>query len=240
MKLKYMAGLLLGLGLFGQAHAANIAGNALQGVLDGITVGGNSSIDVQTDQLPNDDDWAITASGGSVATLIVELASYAGSNSFGIYDSSNPANYVEIMSGGNSSGDQALVSIKADGSVHVNNVDSGTDFAANMFGYYLNVAATGNRYFSDTGLNADQFDHLAAFQGTGDTVQLPGYLPGVWTSNEYILAFEDLWNGGDRDFTDFVAMVESVIPVPAPGSLVLMGLGLGLLGMGGIRARRKS
>lgn len=240
MKLKTLAGMLLGLGLIGQAHAATISGNALQGVLDGVTQGGSSSIDVQTDQVVNDDTWALSASGGSVSTLIVEIAAYADSNSFGLYDSSNPANYVEIMPGSDSSGAQALVSIKADGSVHVNNADSGVDFAGNMFGYYLNVAATGNRYFSDTALNADGTDHMAAFQGNdSDVVQLPGYLPGTWSSNEYILAFEDLWQGGDQDFTDFVAMVESVVPVPAPGSLALLGLGLGLLGVGGLRQGRR-
>ncbi|MDF1821520.1 MAG: DUF4114 domain-containing protein [Alcanivoracaceae bacterium] len=227
MNFKRFALAVLLAGAAAQAPAAMIAGSSLQNVLNNITVGSDSSVDVQTDQMDNDEMWSITGSGGSVATIVIELAGYAGSNSFGIYDVSNPANFVEIMGGSASQGDQAFVSIKADGSVYVNNADTTVDFADNLFGYYLNVAATGNRFYSQQALNADGVDHLAAFQGNdSDIVQLPNLAPGVWTDNEYVLAFEDLWGGGDRDFTDFVAMVESVTPVPAPASLALLGLAL--------------
>ncbi|MDR4652131.1 MAG: PEP-CTERM sorting domain-containing protein [Nitrosomonas sp.] len=46
------------------------------------------------------------------------------------------------------------------------------------------------------------------------------------------------FGGSDRDFTDFVVIVESVNPIPEPGILAL--LGLGLLGMAGGRRFTKA
>jgi Domain of unknown function (DUF4114) len=214
-------------------------GVALQGVLDDITISpvfGDSSADVVNDPIAEgyDDMWRVTGLGASAATMIIELASFAGTNTLGVYDFHDTSKKVELFGGSAVGGTQAFLSIKADGSVWVDNVDSGVDFGGVWFGYYMDSSAEadGGMWYSDTTKNADGLDHMAAIQGTNtDYVQLPGLMPGLWTNNEYVLAWEDLAGpNADRDFTDMVLMVESVM-VPVPGAILLGVLGLGAAGM---------
>lgn len=226
-------------------------GAALQNVIDGITVSTTSctgtlpgdcpsSVDVNADQVAPDEYWSIGGAGGSLNTIVIELAAFAGTNKFGIYDKKNISKTVQLFDGSKGAGDQSLVSIKADGSVYVNFSDTLIDFAGNTFGYYLDSTVGGGGFwYSDLSLNSDGTDHLAAYQGgAGDTIKYGGLSAGKWLDSEYLLAWEDLNCSTycDADYTDFVVMVESVTSVPEPTTLAL--LGLGLLGFG-IRAQRK-
>ena len=206
-------------------------GGELQAVFDDLATDGTNDVDVVTDAVSDarDSSWTINAVGGSISTLIIELAGYAPSNSFGIYDLYDHTNSVELFAGANASSDQVALSILGDGSVKVNFADTGVDFGSlGDFGYYLDVAETGDIYYSDTALNSDAFDHMLAYQGIGEELEISPYAAGPWSSSEYILAWEDLNGGGDRDYTDFVVMVGSVstTSVPEPASLILLSLGI--------------
>jgi hypothetical protein len=215
--------LLATLALAGASFATTINGPSLQNILNGITNDGSSSVSTVNDQVAADKYWQLTASGTSAATMIIEVAGNASSNVFGIYDLADPSKKVTLFGGAATGGDQAAVSIKANGAVYINFVNTGVTFSGSTFGYFLQ--GPGGTFYSDNALNPGGADHLVSYAGKGDLVTLPGLFPGTWTSNEYVLGWEDL-AAGDNDFDDMVVMVESVQPVPEPTTMGLMGLGL--------------
>jgi len=224
-------GMIAALGVLSAAPAmaTPVLGGSLQAQLDAR----GATINVNTDQYAPDQEWMVGALGGSLSRIVFELSAFSGANSFGIYDIYNPSNQLTIFSGSAGAGSFGFLFQSAATTFCVNFV-SCADFGTERFGYFLN-SGSGQTFYSQGALNADGVDHLVAYQGGAGAGSLNGR---PWLPNEFLLGWEDLNGGGDRDYDDFVVLVESVIGISEPSGLALFGFGLLALSVAA-RARRK-
>ena len=231
------------------ASATPVFGGGLQAGLDAASQDGTVSQDVNADQYNPDEIWTLDAVSSGNAVMMFEFAGFANTNTMGIYQIGNTGVTLELFSGAASQGWHTTLS--QTGNVFTatyfdeNDVFMGQSSAAlnaSNFGFYLTSGQ--NTFYSQADLNSDAAadgttDHLVTFQGDNTEMMDPdgdGFY-GQFTDNNFILAWEDLaLNNSDRDYSDMVVMVESFIPVPEPGTLGV--LGLGLLGFGLARRKR--
>jgi hypothetical protein len=186
----------------------------LQQILDALVVSGTAP-DANSGQYGLDELWQHTNSGNASATLIVEIAGFRDGNVIGIYDPSDTSDRVMLFSGPESTGSRAAIVRNFDGANYafsVVDLDSPALLGQIMtspasFGFFLDTPEQ-NTFYSQSALNADGADHMVAYQGSGQTIDLPTVGALQWNGNGFILAWEDLLSSGwDYDYNDFVMMV---------------------------------
>lgn len=213
---------------------------SLQGSFDSML--GANTLNATTACVDDGSDaaWTTVGSIGQI-DIVLELAGNASTTTFGVYDLNNPNSRLSVFEGNDSVGDQAVLRLRQTINgwrVSVQELGEGgwthQSLSTSAFGFYLSVQGQGT-FFSQTGRNADGVDHLYAYQGTG-TPFLSGPLRrAIFSPQDYILAWEDLRGGGDRDYQDFVAVVQDIRPVPLPTPVLL--LISGLVGLAGVSRR---
>ena len=194
--------------------------------------------------------WSIGGTGVASANVLLELSAYAGNDTFGIFDPTNPSNQLVLFSpsfSGSGAGSKVALSDTLNGNgtttydaFALNGPNAGSSNTAifggnNLFGFFL--IAGSNTFYSLPSLNEaggttypNGTPHMVAYQGNNqDVIKSTG---GLWLANEYIMAWEDLpFSRSDLDYQDFIVMVESVHPVPEPAVLGIFGLGILMIGM---------
>ena len=227
------------------------AGTGLQDVL-GPSINPNSifsagpGIDPYTQQAQKP-FWSVGGSSGSVSTILLQIAGYAGNDVFGIFDPNDHNNKLALISNG-SNGGQAMLSVFSNGDYKVNlgSGGSATFSTVNYFGFYLTTPS--GTFYSLPSLNEagditypNGTPHMLAFEGNGSKIKpLNGLAGGIWGPNEWILAWEDQrFPDSDLDYNDFVVLVESVHPVPEPAVLGMFGLGALMIGLAVVSRRRR-
>jgi hypothetical protein len=214
--------------------------DSLQEVFDAITIGG-TTLNAVDDQSP----YAVfknNASGGAVATMVIQITAYDETTSFGLYKLGDTTKKAQVFAGGADPGDQALVSFMANGDIKVNGTVVANDFGP-YFGFYINP--NGNQdlsFYTQDSENPNGDAQALVYQGNDSTLQIPNLNPGQFDPSEFIIAWEDtVLSGSDKDYQDMVVLVESISPyVPEPASVLIWSAVFGASGAGlAVRRRRR-
>lgn len=254
---RFLTGLTVFLAGTTLSHATPINGTSLQDALDDRTLDGEF-LDVNEDQVGNDELWTLASINNGTAMIMFELGSFANSNAMGIYDPHNTANTLELFAGVAGTGTKVML-VESDTTPGLYGtcvfLDMGCTATGNAisltsgtFGFYLDSpAAGGTRFYSQADLNTDAApdgttDHMVAFAGDGTDSIDPRLTDdyGIFAPGEYIVAWEDLLlTGSDRNYADMVVLMESIVPVPEPGPLALLGAALLALGLVRFQSARR-
>jgi hypothetical protein len=199
----------------------------LQSVFNSI----GSSIDAVNDQT-TEDLFEPTGTGNSVASYVATVSWAWPELEFGIYNMDNPSQKLAMFYESTATVGDSLVVQFDQGANYVRVVDLGTLSVLGSttyfkeFGFYTlttTTSGTAGPYYSEDNLNPGGFAHMLTYEGNGDQVTIAS--SGTYSDIDhwYIAAeagtFTDTTG---EDFSDFVVQMESITPIPEPGSLILL------------------
>lgn len=223
----------------------NDAINSVLNNILGLGVDYEYNADVDNRRVNPDEIWESSDGWENSPILLVGLSA-GNTNSTGYYtDPGQGSNLTELLGGTSGFGLSGY-------GTQSNPFNMGTLFPKKdlgSFGWYLTSQSgnSSNTFYSETALNGDGKDHMLAYALPEFYDTPKDTAPRVyWKEDDqtmsrrlddvYLLAWEDLFNGGDGDYDDMMYLVARVEPVPEPGTILL--LGIGLLGLGAVSRKR--
>jgi hypothetical protein len=165
--------------------------------------------------------YVVDASKPIEFTFVTSHATYDHEISIGITDADGNLVWTVLYE------KQGWSSGPNDGSTYTLNI-----FDAAASGYFTTasevffriVSAGGTFYSGDPSGNIDNFAHVVSFYN--------------YHNGQTLVSFEDLLDGGDLNFDDFVMLVSNISSIPEPETYVMLLTGLGIIGA--IARRRKA